>query len=112
MAAHWGKFPSSEVSVEKTSTPEELNLETKAEPEPVYIDEVSHFLLHIHLQTQFTSLSYRQPRSPVLCLQAKMDRTLALLQNADPADPTPDSAELTQLEGINLNCPTVSISLR
>lgn len=30
-----------------------------------------------------------------------MDRTLALLQNADPADPTPDSAELTQLEGIN-----------
>lgn len=32
-----------------------------------------------------------------------MDRTLALLQNADPADPAPDSAELLQLEGINLN---------
>lgn len=30
-----------------------------------------------------------------------MDRTLALLQNADPADPAPDSAELFQLEGIN-----------
>lgn len=32
-----------------------------------------------------------------------MDRTLALLQNADPADPAPDSTELIQLEGINLN---------
>lgn len=28
-----------------------------------------------------------------------MDRTLALLQNADPADPAPDSTELLQLEG-------------
>lgn len=28
-----------------------------------------------------------------------MDRTLALLQNADPADPNPDSSELLQLEG-------------
>lgn len=32
-----------------------------------------------------------------------MDRTLALLQNADPADPTPDSAALIQLEGMNIN---------
>lgn len=39
----------------------------------------------------------------LLFLQGKMDRTLALLQNADPADPAPDSQELIQLEGINLN---------
>ena len=32
-----------------------------------------------------------------------MDRTLALLQNADPADPAPDSLELLQLKGTNLN---------
>lgn len=30
-----------------------------------------------------------------------MDRTQALLQNADPADPAPDSQELIQLEGMS-----------
>lgn len=76
-----GLFPSNFVStnlnaepepvtyVERTSSPEETNLETRVEPEPVCIDE------------------------------GKMDRTLALLQNADPADPAPDSQELLQLEG-------------
>uniref|UniRef100_A0A8C7Z2F5 Signal transducing adaptor molecule (SH3 domain and ITAM motif) 2 n=1 Tax=Oryzias sinensis TaxID=183150 RepID=A0A8C7Z2F5_9TELE len=75
-----GLFPSNFVStnlnaepepvafVENTVIPEETNPEVKVDPEPVYIDEL------------------------------KMDRTLALLQNADPADPTPDSAELLQLE--------------
>ncbi|XP_024142673.1 signal transducing adapter molecule 2 [Oryzias melastigma] len=75
-----GLFPSNFVStnlnaepepvafVENTVVPEEPNHEVKVEPEPVYIDEL------------------------------KMDRTLALLQNVDPADPTPDSAELLQLE--------------
>uniref|UniRef100_A0A3P9IFZ9 Signal transducing adaptor molecule (SH3 domain and ITAM motif) 2 n=1 Tax=Oryzias latipes TaxID=8090 RepID=A0A3P9IFZ9_ORYLA len=75
-----GLFPSNFVStnlnaepepvafVENTVIPEETNHDVKVEPEPVYIDEL------------------------------KMDRTLALLRNADPADPTPDSAELLQLE--------------
>lgn len=40
-----------------------------------------------------------------------MDRTLALLQNADPADPAPDSAELNQLEGKNLNTGVNLVSL-
>lgn len=45
-------------------------------------------------------------------LQGKMDRTLALLQNADPADPAPDSLELLQLEGINLNAGVNSTALQ
>nr|XP_019956210.1 PREDICTED: signal transducing adapter molecule 2 [Paralichthys olivaceus] len=76
-----GLFPSNFVStdlnaepetvayVEKTASPEETIQETKVEPEPVFIDE------------------------------GKMDRTLALLQNADPADLAPDTLELIQLEG-------------
>lgn len=41
-----------------------------------------------------------------------MDRTLALLQNADPADQAPDSPELIQLEGINLNAVVNLVALQ
>ncbi|XP_041120783.1 signal transducing adapter molecule 2-like isoform X2 [Polyodon spathula] len=58
------------VFVEKTSLPEETKQETKEEPEPVFIDE------------------------------EKMDRTQHLLQNTDPADTQPDSAELIHLEDV------------
>uniref|UniRef100_A0A3B4XV97 Signal transducing adaptor molecule (SH3 domain and ITAM motif) 2 n=1 Tax=Seriola lalandi dorsalis TaxID=1841481 RepID=A0A3B4XV97_SERLL len=53
----------------------------------------------INFQTQITSQSNHRPKPAPFCLQGKMDRTLALLQNADPADPAPDSLELLQLEG-------------
>ncbi|XP_051564140.1 signal transducing adapter molecule 2-like isoform X2 [Myxocyprinus asiaticus] len=60
--------PEPEMYVEKTTVPEEPIVEAKAEPEPVYIDE------------------------------EKMDRTLYLLQNTDPADSSPDGPELVTLE--------------
>lgn len=41
--------------IEKSATPEETSLETKAEPEPVYIDEVTHFFINKVIWTQVTS---------------------------------------------------------
>uniref|UniRef100_A0A667ZZV6 Signal transducing adaptor molecule (SH3 domain and ITAM motif) 2 n=1 Tax=Myripristis murdjan TaxID=586833 RepID=A0A667ZZV6_9TELE len=68
-----GLFPSNFVTTNLNAEPEAggsfIESERKLEPEPVFIDE------------------------------GKMDKTLALLQNADPADAAPDSPELVQLEG-------------
>lgn len=90
--------------VEKTTSPEETILETKVEPEPVFIDEVLHFLrAQTFTNPNDLSIQTTNPKLLLLFLQGKMDRTLALLQNADPADPAPDSQELIQLEGIKLN---------
>lgn len=92
-------FISAVAYVEKTSSPDETILDAKAEPEPVYIDEVPPLFLVCRTK-QTVSSEYLRIFS-LLFLQGKMDRTLALLQNADPADPAPDAPELIQLEGKN-----------
>nr|XP_061799359.1 signal transducing adapter molecule 2-like [Nerophis lumbriciformis] len=61
--------PETVQTVEKVVSAEESIVEPKIEPEPIFIDE------------------------------GKMDKTLALLQNTDPADPNLNSSELMQLEG-------------
>uniref|UniRef100_A0A673H825 Signal transducing adapter molecule 2-like n=1 Tax=Sinocyclocheilus rhinocerous TaxID=307959 RepID=A0A673H825_9TELE len=65
-----GLFPSNFVTTNLNAEPdpEEPIVEVKAEPEPVYIDE------------------------------EKMDKTLYLLQNTDPADASPDGPDLLTLE--------------
>ncbi|XP_028663916.1 signal transducing adapter molecule 2 [Erpetoichthys calabaricus] len=62
--------PEPALLVEKTAHLDETKQESKIEPEPVYIDE------------------------------EKMDKTLHLLQNTDPAVAQPDSPELLHLEDI------------
>ncbi|XP_061464762.1 signal transducing adapter molecule 2 isoform X2 [Rhineura floridana] len=63
--------PESAPTVDKNSSAEDTTEEiTKAEPEPVYIDE------------------------------SKMDKALQLLQSIDPTDPKPDSPDLLDLEEI------------
>lgn len=83
--------------MEKTTVPEEPIIEVKAEPEPVYIDEVS-----AGCSTYKSADFFLGGLCHVLVLsslQEKMDRTLYLLQNTDPADASPDSPELLALEG-------------
>lgn len=81
---------------EKTPSPEETVQEASEEPEPVCIDEVA--LTALVLPPPVLSAETDLLLSP----QGTMDRTLALLQDADPAHPAPDSAELIQLEGTAL----------
>lgn len=84
-------FLLTEACPEKTTPPEEALPAAKEEPEPVFIDQVRPRLSG--------RAAFSQTGAPVLSPQGKMDRTLALLQSADPADLTPDSSELLQLEG-------------
>lgn len=94
--------------VEKTPSPEETLPAAREEPEPIFIDEVPPFL-----PVRFVMRTSRllKPRAALLPLQGKMDRTLALLQNADPADRIPDSLELLQLEGTNLSAAVDPVSV-
>lgn len=65
----------------------------------MYIDEVPSLS---HAEPNQLPL-WRSFSMPVfflsVLLQGMMDRTLALLQNADPATQAPDAPELIQLEG-------------
>lgn len=117
--------------IEKTESAEETVLETKAEPEPVYIDEVFYFIMLCFFMTSvhtksvvfiFTSVwkygykCFIRIIVPALSffflpLQEKMDRTLALLQNKDPADPNLDSQELIQLEGKHFTAAGVNLMM-